>query len=62
MQKKDQKFTKFCEFKSLVDKDICRKFKALRINNGGEYISNDFKQLCASEGIRRELIAPHKPQ
>ena len=25
-------------------------------------MSNEFKNLCASEGIRRELIAFHKPQ
>ena len=36
--------------------------KALRSDNGGEYISNEFKNFCASEGIRRELIAPHNPQ
>jgi hypothetical protein len=36
--------------------------KAPRSNNGGEYISNEFKDLCSREGIRRELIAPHNPQ
>ena len=36
--------------------------KALRSDNGGEYISNEFKDFCRREGIRRELIAPHNPQ
>ena len=36
--------------------------KALRSDNGGEYISNEFKDLRSKEGIRRELIAPHNPQ
>jgi hypothetical protein len=58
MQKKDQTFAKFCEFKALVEKDTGRKVKALRSDNGGEYVSNEFKNLCASEGIQRELIAP----
>ena len=62
MQKKDQTFSKFCEFKALVEKDIGNKVKALRSENGGEYVSNEFKKFCASKGIRRELIAPHNPQ
>jgi transposase InsO family protein len=62
MQKKDQTFSKFCEFKALVEKDTGKKVKALRRDNGGEYISNEFKNLCAKEGIQRELIAPHNPQ
>lgn len=36
--------------------------KALRSDNGGEYISDEFKDFCKEEGIRRELIAPHNPQ
>lgn len=36
--------------------------KALRSDNGGEYISNEFKNFYAKEGIWRELIAPHNPQ
>jgi transposase InsO family protein len=36
--------------------------KALRSDNGGEYISKKLKDLCSKEGIRRELIAPHNPQ
>jgi transposase InsO family protein len=36
--------------------------KALRSDNVGEYISNEFKDFCNKEAIRRELIAPHNPQ
>ena len=36
--------------------------KALRSENGGEFVSSTFKDFCAKEGIRRELIAPHNPQ
>ena len=35
--------------------------KALRSDNGGEYISGEFKDFCSKEGIQRELIAPHNP-
>ena len=43
MQKKDQMFTKFFAFKELFKKDISMKVKALRSDNGGEYVSNEFK-------------------
>ena len=55
-------FSNFCEFKTLVENDIGNNVKVLKSDNGGEYLSNEFKNLCASEGIRRELIAPHNPQ
>ena len=62
MQKKDQTFSKFCDFKALAEKYIGKKVKVMRSDNGGEYISNEFKKLCRKEGIQRELIAPHNPQ
>ena len=51
MQKKDQTFSKFCEFKALLEKESGKKVKALRSDNGGEYISNKFKDFCSREGI-----------
>ena len=62
MQKKRKKFSKFCEFKALVEKESGKQVKPLRSDNGGEYISNKFKDFCGKEGIQRELIAPHNPQ
>ncbi len=62
MQKKDQTFTKFCEFKALVEKESGKKVKALQSDNGGEYVSNEFKNFCVVEGIKRELTTPHNPQ
>jgi hypothetical protein len=51
MKKKDQTFSNFCEFKSLVEKESGKQVKALRSDNGGEYISNEFKEYCSREGI-----------
>ena len=34
MQKKDQTFSKVCEFKELVEKESGKKVKALRSDNG----------------------------
>ena len=62
MQKKYQTFSKFLEFKALVEKDTGKQVKALRSDNGGEYISNEFNKFFKKEGIRRELIASHNPQ
>eukprot|EP00253_Pinus_taeda_P013768 PITA_13768 len=62
MQKKSETYSKFCEFKALVEKESGKKVKALRSDNGGEYISDEFKDFCKAEGIRRELIASHNPQ
>ena len=49
LQNKDQMFSKYCEFKALVEKDTRKKVKVLRRDNGGEYISNEFKNFCAKE-------------
>ena len=62
MQKKDQTFLKFCEFKALADKESRMKVKALRSDNSGEYISQQFKYFYTSKGIKRELTAPHNPK
>eukprot|EP00253_Pinus_taeda_P028092 PITA_28092 len=59
---KSETYSKFCEFKALVEKELRKKVKALRSDNGGEFISGEFKDFCSTEGIRRELIAPHNPQ
>ena len=61
MQKKRKKFSKFCEFKELVEKESGKQVKALRSDNDGEYILSEFKDLCTKEGIRRDLVEPHNP-
>ena len=55
MHKKDQTFSKFYEFKALVEKESGKQVKALRSDDGGEYMSNGFKNLYAKESIQREL-------
>ena len=62
MQKKDQTFTKFCEFKALVEKEYRNKVKSLSSDNGGEHVSSEFKNFCVEEGIKWELTTPHNPQ
>jgi hypothetical protein len=45
-----------------VENQTRKKIKTLRSDNGGEYTSKDFKDLCASVGIKRELIVLYNPQ
>ena len=53
MQKKDQTFSKFCEFKALVEKESRKQVKALRSDNGGEYISNNQEILQQRSNSKR---------
>uniref|UniRef100_A0A2P2MWN1 Integrase catalytic domain-containing protein n=1 Tax=Rhizophora mucronata TaxID=61149 RepID=A0A2P2MWN1_RHIMU len=35
--------------------------KAIRTNNGSEYIFNQFKAICISVGIQQQLTTPYSP-
>ena len=50
MGNKDETFSKFVEFKALLEKETGKKVKALKSDNEGEYVSNEFKKICAKEG------------
>jgi len=65
LKNKDEVFTRFQEFKALMENQIRKKIKVLRCDNGGEYTSNDFENFCAKERIERELkilLTISKPQ
>jgi transposase InsO family protein len=51
-------FSKFKEFKVLIENLSERKTNILRSNNGGEYTSKDFVNYCKDVGIKRELTTP----
>jgi len=46
----------------LVEKESGKKVKALRSDNSGEYVSNEFNKFCVAKGIKRELMTPHNSQ
>jgi hypothetical protein len=48
-----EKFKRFCAEEGYP--------RALRSDNGGEYISKEFNSFCVSKGIRQELTTPHSP-
>jgi transposase InsO family protein len=62
LKTKGHVFKRFQEFKALVDNQIGKKIKVLRLDNGGEYTSNDLNDFCAREGIKRELTVPYNLQ
>ena len=62
MKNKDEVFSKFKEFKALIENHTEKKIKTIRSDNGGEFTSNEFKELCKDSGIKRELSSPYNPQ
>ena len=62
LKRKDEIFERFLEWKAQVEKNTRRKLKALRTDNGGEYISTDFKAYLRTEGVRHELTVPKTPK
>src|SRR5713226_8803953 len=55
MKNKDEVFSKFKEFKALIENHTEKKIKTFRSDNGREFTSNEFKELCKDSGITREL-------
>jgi hypothetical protein len=55
-------FSKFKEFKALIENLFKRKIKILGSDNGGEYTSKYFVNYCKYVGIKRELTTPYNPQ
>ena len=47
MKHKSEFFGLFKVFKALVEKQCGRKLKALRYENGGEYVKNEFINYCS---------------
>jgi hypothetical protein len=62
LKTKDEVFSRFQEFKALVENQTGKKIKVLRSDNGGEYTSKEFEGFCKEAGIKRELTVPYNPQ
>jgi len=52
----------FKEYKTLVETQTGLKLKALRSDNGGEYMSKTFRDFLKSEGIVHQTTIPHTPE
>ena len=62
MKNKDEVFSRFKEFKALIEKHTEKKIKTFLSDNGEEFTSNEFKDLCKESWIKRELSTPYNPQ
>jgi transposase InsO family protein len=59
---KDEVFSHFREFRDWVENMTWKEIKVLRLDNGGEYTSNEFKDFFKEEGIKREMAVSYNPQ
>jgi hypothetical protein len=55
LKTKDKVFSRFQEFKDLVENQTRKKIKVLRSDNGGEHTSTEFKGFFKETRIKREL-------
>jgi transposase InsO family protein len=62
LKDKSEVFTKFKEFKVLVENLSEKKIKILGSDNGGEFALDEFKEFYKEVGIKRELSTPYNPQ
>ena len=59
---KSQVFQYFQKFHAMVEREMGNPVKRLRIDNGGEYISKEFKEYCFKHGIMHKNMVPGTPQ
>ncbi|KAG8481821.1 hypothetical protein CXB51_027173 [Gossypium anomalum] len=52
---KSDVFEAFVKFKALAENQVGCRIKALRTDNGAEYLSERFKRLCEQAGIQHQL-------
>ena len=61
LKKKSKVFDRFKEFKALVENQTEKKIKVLRTDNGGEFCSKEFEELCKKCGIAWQKTTPYTP-
>ena len=59
LKKKFEVFDKLKEFKALMENQIEKKIKVLRIDNSGGFCSKEFKEFCKKCGIARQKTIPY---
>ncbi len=62
MRRKSEAFQTFKSYHAMSEKHTGQSIQSLRSDNGGEYISNDFKSYLSSLGIQHQLTVPYTPQ
>lgn len=62
LEKKSEVIEKFKEYVKQVEAKFGTRIERLRCNNGGEYSSNAFKNLCKEIGIKCQYTVPRNPE
>jgi hypothetical protein len=62
LKNKYKVFDRFKEFKYLVKNQTEKIIKVFRMDNGGEFHGNEFKELCKKCSIERKKTTPYTPQ
>ena len=59
LKNKDEVFSWFRHLKVLIENEIEKKIKTLRIDNGTKYESIEFHFFCKEVGLKREATTPY---
>lgn len=62
IRNKSDVFSKFIEFKKLVENQTEKTIKVFRSDNGTEFVNKQFQQFFIANGIKHEKTAPYSPQ
>lgn len=62
IQRKSEVLEKFKEFIAMAESLHGNKIAKLKADNGGEYVSNQFKHFCKDKGIQMTLTVPYNPE
>lgn len=62
LKKKGESLKKFRAFKELDENETDLRIKFLRLDNGGEFTSNDFGIFFEDHGINRKFLVARTPQ
>jgi transposase InsO family protein len=59
---KSEVFDTFLAYRALVEKQSGHQIQRLRIDNGGEYVNNNFTSYGTTQGIQMQHTVPYTPQ
>ena len=62
LKSKSEVLSKFEEYVNMVENATGQKVQNLRTDNGGEYVSKNFRKFCASKGIFHQFTNPYAPE
>lgn len=62
LRNKHNAFKQFHEFKKEAEKQTSHHLRIIVSDSGGEFINSNFKNICASEGIKHHVSPPYTPQ